>query len=156
MSTISVNEVKEFLKAWISEYERGTNAFFEHFEPTATIFGLTIPTRIDGIDEFKRGFEGALSSGKKRLSQILSPEIKLLGDAGAVVSYHNRVVVDGHSSNLRGTVVLNKGHDGIKIVHLHLSPLATVSAPAAARAPEDVSLLEERVATAAAAVGTPK
>jgi hypothetical protein len=74
----------------------------------------------------------------------------------AVVTYHNRVTLDNQSTNMRGTLVLVKNKDAIKIAHLHNSPLSSAGVSSTPRKAEDVTLLEERVATAAAAVGTPK
>jgi hypothetical protein len=74
-----------------------------------------------------------------------------------MVSYHNRVKVDRDIIHMRATVVLEKSDKGVKIVHLHNSPLTTVGAGAVSgAAPQAVTLLEERVATAIGAVGTPR
>jgi uncharacterized protein (TIGR02246 family) len=154
---IAQDEVKVFLKSFVAAYEKGDpKAFFEHFAEDASIFTVSSPTRIDGVEEFRRGFEKNLTDGTVRRSQILSPEIKIAGTS-AVVTYHNRIAVGDQTSNLRATLVLNKSGDRIEIVHQHNSPLASVGLPAS-RIPgvQDVTLLEERVATAAAAVGTPR
>lgn len=147
-------EASAFLKKWVSAYEAGDKSFFDYFAPDASFFTVSSPTRIDGTEEFRRGFEEQFL-GKKRRSQVLSPEIRVTGDA-AVVSYHNRISVGDSTANLRATIIVTKGRDGLKIAHLHNSPLASIGVPAPARSPESVTLLEERVATAAAAVGTPK
>lgn len=155
MPDLKEEEVSAFLKKWVASYESGDKSFFDSFAPDASFFSVSSPTRIDGVEEFRRGFEDQFL-GQKRRSQVLSPEIRIAGDA-AIVSYHNRVSVGGGTANLRATVVVVKGRDGaFKIAHLHNSPLASVGVPAAGRSPEAVTLLEERVATAAAAVGTPK
>jgi ketosteroid isomerase-like protein len=151
---LNEEEINAFLKKWVAAYEAGENAFFDFFAPNASFFSVSTPTRIDGVEEFRRGFEEQFL-GRKRRSQVLSPEIRIVGDT-AIVSYHNRISVGGSTTNLRATVVIVKGKDGPKIAHLHSSPLASAAVPVAARAPEAVTLLEERVATAAAAVGTPK
>ena len=154
MADLTEGEVNSFLQKWVSAYESGDKSFFDFFADDASYFSVSAPTRIDGTEEFRRGFEEQFL-GQKRRSQILSPEIRVAGDA-AIVSYHNRVSVGGSTANLRATIVVTKGRDGLKIAHLHNSPLASVGVPAPARTPESVTLLEERVATAAAAVGTPK
>jgi len=151
---IAEQDVRDFLKSWVAAYESGDKAFFDFFAPDASLFTLSVPTRIDGVEEFRRGFEENFEGGKRR-SQILSPEIRAVGD-GAVVSYHNRVSFGSQTSNMRATVVIVQQNSDLKIAHLHNSPLQAVGVLPAARRPEDVTLLEERVATAAAAVGTPK
>ncbi|MDI1284213.1 MAG: nuclear transport factor 2 family protein [Reyranella sp.] len=147
-------EVTAFLKKWVSAYETGDKSFFDFFTRDASFFSVSSPTRIDGLEEFRRGFEEQFL-GQKRRSQILSPEIRVAGDA-AIASYHNRVSVGGATANMRATVVVVRGQGGLQIAHLHNSPLASVGVPASGRSPDSVTLLEERVATAAAAVGTPK
>lgn len=159
-NNITQDEVKSFLKSYVAAYEKGdAEAFFNAFAEDASIFTVSAPTRIDGIEEYRRGFESQLTDGRTRRSQILSPEIKASGST-AVVSFHNRIAVGDQTVNLRATLVLNKGKAGIRIVHLHNSPLASVGLQGARVTagfqPQDVTLLEERVATAAAAVGTPR
>jgi ketosteroid isomerase-like protein len=153
---LNQSEVKEFLKRFVTSYESGGKGFFELFANDASVFSISVPTRIDGVEEFRRGFEDSLGAGQKRRAQILSPEIRIAGNT-AIVSYHNRVAVDSATTNMRATMVLAKdGKAGLKIIHLHNSPLVAAGVPPVARRPEDITLLEERVATAAAAVGTPK
>lgn len=155
-ANFTVEDVKAFLSKWSRAYDEGSPGFFESFAPDTSVFALSSPTRIDGLEEYKRGFEPYFAGGKRR-SQILSPEIKVSGDT-AVATFHNRVNIDNRISNLRTTVVLQQdGRGNAKIIHLHQSPLGAPPAVSAAGvSPDSVSLLEERVATAAAAVGTPK
>ena len=151
---LTENDVTTFLKKFVSTYENGDNSFFDLFATDVSVFSVSVPTRIDSAEEYRRGFEGQLQ-GRKRRAQILSPEIRVAGDM-AVVTYHNRVATDDQSTNMRSTLVLALVGADIKIVHLHNSPLSSAGVGSAPRRPEDVTLLEERVATAAAAVGTPK
>jgi ketosteroid isomerase-like protein len=156
--TLGKDEALTFLKKFQGDYEKGSEKFFDNFSQDATIFTVSSPTRIDGLEEYKRGFESHLTDGRKRRSQILSPHVRIHGDT-ASISYHNRVSIDGHTTNLQVTVSLAKEADGsLKIVHFHSSFLQhpSLTGFAKARNIEDITLLEERVATAAAAVGTPK
>ncbi|MCP3417883.1 nuclear transport factor 2 family protein [Bradyrhizobium brasilense] len=150
---LSEPDVTAFLKQFVSTYEKGDASFFKLFADDVSVFSISVPTRIDGAEEFKRGFDGQFKGTRR--SQILSPEIRIAGDM-AVVTYHNRVAFDSQSTNMRSTLVLQRLGNDIKIVHLHNSPLASPGVVTAPRGPADVTLLEERVATAAAAVGTPK
>ncbi|WP_164913437.1 nuclear transport factor 2 family protein [Sphingomonas sp. UV9] len=155
-SNLSTEDVKGFLTKWARAYDAGDETFFNAFAKDTSVFSVSAPTRIDGLEEYKRGFEDHFGKGNRR-SQILSPEIRIEGST-AVATFHNRVSIDGHVSNLRTTLVLSGDSGGdLKIVHLHQSPLSAVArvAPSGVGS-ESVSLLEERVATAAAAVGTPK
>lgn len=94
------------LAKWARAYDEGSEGFFDSFSKDASIFTISSPTRIDGLEEFKRGFEPYFGQGTRR-SQILSPEIKASGDT-AVATFHNRVNVDNRVTNLRTTVVLSR------------------------------------------------
>ena len=156
MATITKEEVQNFLKSVVEDYEKASPKFFDHFYPNATIFPVSQPTRVDGIAEYKKGFQLEATKGKPRRSQILSLDIQI-SDGSAVASYHNRVMVNDAVMNLRVTLMINKDAKGqLKILHMHCSPL---SAPVVSREHKDLSavtVLEERVATAAAMVGTPR
>jgi len=160
MFNITQDEVKSFLKSYVASYEKGdAKSFFDAFTDDASIFAVSTPTRIDGVEEFRHGFEPNLTDGRARRSQILSPEIKTFGPS-AIVTYHNRIAVADQTTNLRATLVLTKTEAGIRIVHMHNSPLSSVGLPdtrgAGRYGLQEATLLEERVATAAAAVGTPR
>lgn len=152
---ITQDEVLGFLREYVDAYERTSEEFFNFFTQDATFFTISSPTRIDGVEEFRRGFEPNYTG--RRRSQILSPEIRILGDT-AMVSFHNRITVEGRTTNLRASAVIVKDEaDNVKITHLHNSLLETPriwTGPGAA--PDAITVLEERVATAAAVVGTPK
>jgi hypothetical protein len=154
---ITEQEVKGFLANWLKDYDTNSPAFFDLFAPDASIFTISQPTRIDGRENFKSIFEPHLSG--KRRSQVLSPDIQIHGDV-ATISCHNRVSVDDRITNLRTSMTLTRDTAGnLQISHLHQSPLTTPTAglaTGAAAGPQAVTLLEERVATSAAAVGTPK
>ena len=150
-------EATALLKRWQAAYDAGDATFFDFFASDATFFTLSSVTRIDGLEEFRRGFEPLFGQGEKRRSQILSPDFQLPGDA-ALVTYHNRIFINGRVSNLRSSIVITRNPQGeLKITHLHNSPLQTAKVtPGPGSTPESIDLLEERVATAAATVGTPK
>jgi len=147
--------------AWFSEtiraYERGDEGFFDFFAPDVSVFAVSSPTRIDGIDVYKSGF-APYFVGTERVSQILSPEVRILGPDSALLTFHNRILVKGMATNIRGTVVIQRQNDGkLAFVHMHNSPLTQAVAPAVAPADlENITVLEERVAAASAMTGTPK
>ena len=147
--TITEEEVKAFLDRFAGLYEKADDGFFDLFASNATVFTVSAPTLIDGRDQFKKGFAPHFKKGGKRVSQILSPEIQILGDS-ALVTYHNRIQLDSKPIDLRSSLVLRRNEKGaLNVAHLHNSPLA-------GRSLEEFVVLEERVATAVAAVGTPK
>jgi len=75
-----------------------------------------------------------------------------------MIDFHNRILVQGISTNIRSTIVAARDPDGeLKCVHMHNSPLSqAVSPPLAATDLDKLTVLEERVASASAMTGTPK
>lgn len=146
--------VLEFLDEYREAYDRGDESVFGHYTHDASFFTVSSPTRIDSLEEFKRSL-GPSGVGSRR-TQFLAPEIRIHGDS-ALVTCHQRTVVDGEVTNVRATLslVVRGGH--VRVSHLHTSPLPLPTAPVGrARNVEEISILEERVATSAAQVGTPK
>ena len=155
---ISEEEVKTFLDRFVDLYEKGDKGFFDLFAPNATVFAISSPTRIEGRDQFQKGFAPHFDPKSKRVSQILSPDIQVFGDT-ALVSYHNRIQAGGTTHDLQGSLVLRRNQrGGLNVTHLHNSPQSTASSfsVGVGRSIEDFAILEERVATAISAVGTPK
>ncbi|RLV04347.1 hypothetical protein CTZ27_10260 [Streptomyces griseocarneus] len=152
---VTKESVQQLLAKYSSTYDSSDPAYFGLFAHDATFFVLSSPTRVDSREEFQRMF--SLPKGTARRSQLLSPEIRLLGDA-ALVSLHCHVVVDGVQQYTRETLVVTKdAHGELRISHLHISPQDMPGAPESpAKGAEEISVLEERTATAAATVGTPK
>jgi ketosteroid isomerase-like protein len=159
MNPLTEEEVVANMKRWQEAFEAGDPKFFDFFDDHVSLFTLSTPTRVDGREVYRRGFE-QFFLGTKRNSQILSPEVRLLGPDSAVMTFHNRILVRGISTNLRGTVVFIRDQTGqLKCVHMHNSPLAQPTAAQPVRSQrdlEDITLLEERVASASAMTGTPK
>lgn len=153
---LTQDSVLEFLNSYREAYERGDGAFFSFFTHDASFFTLSSPTRIDSREEFQRSFGPAFASGVSRRSQFMAPEVRVLGDA-VLVTCHNRVSVDDVTTNLRASFLIVRRGDELKIAHMHNSPLPLPAAPVAGvRELEEISVLEERVATTTAQVGTPK
>jgi ketosteroid isomerase-like protein len=156
VAEVTQDSVLGFLSDYREAYERGDESFFSFFTHDASFFTLSSPTRIDSREEFKRSFGPAFASGVSRRSQFMAPEVRVLGDS-ALVTCHNRISVDDVTTNLRATFLVVRRGDELKIAHLHNSPLPLPAAPVTGvREMETISILEERVATTTAQVGTPK
>jgi len=156
VAELTQDTVLKFLDDFRLAYESGEDRFFSFFASDASCFTISSPTRIDSREEFKRSFGPAFAGPVTRRSQFMAPEIRITGDS-ALVTCHNRITVDDVVTNLRATylIVLRGGH--LKIAHMHNSPLPLPVAPVTGpRDVEEITVLEERVATAAAQVGTPK
>lgn len=156
---LTEEEVLEWFGNALREYEAGNEGWFDQFSPDASFFTPSTPTRIDGRDVWREGF-APYFLGSERVSQILSPEIRLLGPDAVLLTFHNRVLVKGMASNVRGTVVIARNEEGqLQFVHMHNSPLTQTASASVHANPDDldkITVLEERVAAAAAMVGTPK
>jgi len=154
---LSEKEVLEWFGKTIKAYEKGDEGFFDFFARDTSLFTVSSPTRVDGLEVYKSGF-APYFVGFERVSQILSPEVRILGPDAALLTFHNRILVGGLANNIRGTVVIQRQGDGkLAFVHMHNSPLTQASAPAVGPADlESISVLEERVAAASAMTGTPK
>jgi len=154
---LTEDNVVQTMKSWQEAFESGDERFFDFFDKSVSLFTLSTPTRVDGRDVYRRGFENFFL-GQKRNSQILSPEVRLLGEDSAVMTFHNRILIKGISTNIRGTVVFVRDEKGdLKCVHMHNSPLTQPVAQGQLDAAiENITLLEERIASASAMTGTPK
>lgn len=154
---LTEQEVLDWFEQALRAYEAGDESFFDYFASDASLFTTSTPTRIDGREVWKGGF-AATFVGTERVSQILSPEVRLLGPDAALMTFHNRILVGGVAANLRGTVVISRDPDGtLQFVHLHNSPLSQAAVGVADPSGlEQITVLEERVAAASAMTGTPK
>ncbi|MFD3504224.1 nuclear transport factor 2 family protein [Streptomyces sp. NPDC058678] len=155
---LTEDAVLSFLDAYRDAYEKGEDRFFSYFTDDASFFTVSSPVRIDSREEFKRSFSPAFTSGMTRRSQFMAPEIRILGDY-ALVTCHNRISVGDQVTNLRATFLVVLRDGALKIAHLHNSAFPLPGVPAAAASAKDLeefTVLEERVASAAAQVGTPK
>lgn len=154
---LTEQDVLDWFTRTIRAYEAGDESFFDFFSPDASLFMVSTPTRIDGRDIWRDGFAPYFVN-HERVSQILSPEVRLLGPDSAFISFHNRILVKGVATNIRGTVIVTRDGGGeLQFVHMHNSPLTHAVAPAVHPADLDsITVLEERVAAASAMTGTPK
>jgi ketosteroid isomerase-like protein len=155
--SMSQEDVLDWFSGTVRAYESGDEGFFDYFARDVSVFNVSSPTRIDGIEVYKSGF-APYFLGTERVSQVLSPEVRILGPDSALISFHNRILVKGIASNIRGTVVIQRQEDGrLAFVHIHYSPLSQATAPILAPTDlENITVLEERVAAASAMTGTPK
>ena len=129
------------VEAMWAAYEAASPEFFDFFTENASLFSMSIPTRIRR-EAYRQYFTPHLGE-QRRASQILDPEVHLVGD-GAVVTYHNRIRVNYNSVDSRATLLLVPEGDRLKIAHLHMSPLASSSATETSDLVEDiVDLMEE-------------
>lgn len=128
-------EVHSLLEAWSRAYDEGSPAFFDFFTPDASIFSATHPTRLEGLDAYRRYFEPHLGA-QRRAIQVLDPEIRPVGES-ILVTHHSRIRTHYQSVDSRTTLLLVPTGEGLKIAHLHLSPLTVPGEPA------DPNLVEE-------------
>lgn len=154
---LTKDEALSFLKEFAASYESSSPKFFDNFKKDASFFVVSVPTRIDGVEQYRAGFEREFTGGKERRSQVMSPEVQLLGDeTAAAITFHNRIHVNDVTTNNRVSLIVEKRGGRLEVSHLHVSFLGAPEVVAGAAAAGNISILEERVATAIGAVGTPK
>jgi ketosteroid isomerase-like protein len=125
-------------------YEDAAPEFFDAFTEDASFFSPSSPLRIEGREEYRRLF-GPQLGAQPRATQVLHPQVRLLGGA-ALVTIHSRIRVNYSSVDQRITAVIVREGGRLKIAHLHMSPLV---APAGSEPGERVE--EITVVPAAAA-----
>lgn len=153
---LTQSEVLKFVKGFAADYAAGGSEYFDAFARDASFFAVSVPTRIDSLEEYKSGFQKNFAEGQNRRTQVLSPEVRILGDDAALVTFHNRIQVNDVTTNNRVTMVIQRDGGKLEVSHLHVSPLDTPHLRPSVDGGRQVSVLEERVATAIGAVGTPK
>lgn len=155
VAEVTHDRILDFLDGYRIAYETGDKSYFSFFASDASFFTISSATRIDSLEEFHRSFGPSLADGAARRCQFMAPEVRVMGNS-AVVTCHNRVSVQGDVINLRATFLLEMRRGNLKIVHMHVSPAPLPPQVPGQAGLEEVRLLEERVATAASTVGTPK
>lgn len=156
VATVTQEKVLQFLDDYRTAYEKGDESYFSYFNIDASLFTVSSPTRIDSREEYKRAFGPALTSGVTRRCQFMAPEIRILGDS-ALVTCHNRISVEDETISLRVTFVMVLRGSNLRIAHMHASPLPQPTVPGSTvHGIDEIDVLEERVATSASQIGTPK
>ncbi len=134
-----VQQVLDTIDGCWAAYEANSQEFFDFFTEDASIFSASLPTRLQGREAYRKVFGPQLGL-QKRASHIFDPEVRLLGD-GALASYHSRIRTKYNSLDSRITLLLVPDGEGLKIAHMHLSPLATPPATETSGLVEDIAEL---------------
>ncbi len=156
-TTVDTNDVDEFLDTLTNTYESDPEAYIALFRGDATFFLASSEGRIDGAREYRRLLDARDVSNYKRSMTIESPEIRTFSNV-ALATYQSRLTVDEKSVRTRVTLVLTPDDltGDLKVAHLHTSLLDDPEVTAMPPSIEKIAIIEERVATAIAATGTPK
>lgn len=117
------------VEALWAAWEAASPELFDFFTEDASVFASTGSTRLEGRKAYRRFF-GTLPRSPELAVQILHTEVRLVGE-GALVTSHNRIRMDYRSVDHRTTLLLVPDGEGLKVAHMHMSPL---SASAAAEA----------------------
>ena len=119
-------------------YEAGSPEFFDFFTADATVFSASHPLRLEGREAYRRYF-GPYLPEQRRATQVLHPEVRLVGE-GALVTFHSRVRVQHSSVDNRATLLLVPDGGRLKIAHMHMSPLNAPQGAGGAGLQEDVAV----------------
>jgi SnoaL-like protein len=135
------------VEALWAAYDADSPEFFALLTDDATVFSLSLTTRLDGREAYRRCCESE-PSPPRRATQLLHVDVRLVGD-GALVTCHQRIRINHGSVDARATLLLVPDGDLLKVAHLHLSPLA------ATQVDEAAGLVEEVIAVPAPQVQPP-
>jgi ketosteroid isomerase-like protein len=132
-------------------YANSDRRFFDYLRDDVRIYNLNSAEPMVGRAQFQKAFTDFRT---KRKVAVLHSEVQP-GDNQAILLQTLQVTVNGIASNVRQTVVWERGREGNwQMTHIHNAligqPVVTAGAPTTARA---VRVLNERIATVAAAVG---
>ena len=133
-----VSQALETIRAVWAAYETGSPEFFDFFTEDATVFSILHPLRLEGREAYRRYF-GSYFQEQRRATQVMYPEVRLVGE-GALVTYHSRVRVNHTSIDNRTTLLLLPEDGRLKIAHMHMSPLNAPQGSESAGLQEEVAV----------------
>lgn len=115
------------IEALWAAWEAASPELFDFFTDDASIFPSSGSTRLEGREAYRRFF-GVRPPSQELAVQVLHAEVRLVGE-GALVTSHNRIRMDYRCIDTRTTLLLVPDGEGLKVAHLHMSPLS--ASPAA-------------------------
>ena len=129
---IKMNQLKadvlEVIKEWNNSFSNNDpQTYFGYIHEDLTLFIASSPYRIDGKKDDREEFEWSLSKGRTKvhLFQELQPNVQILSENSAIVTYHNRGTYGPEGEEqvayLKETNVLVKENGKWKIIHIHVS-----------------------------------
>lgn len=142
------------IKDSLRTYNAGNSRFFDYFAKDARIYTVDDSTKpIVGRDAFRRSFGRTLESVKRR-AEVLTTDLQV-HDGQAIQAQTLQVASQGVTTHVRQTVVWNKDEEGNwQITHLHNAVIGQPVVDASLLNKGDpVRVINERIATVAAAVG---
>lgn len=145
-------ELKTAIDASLKAYASGDRKFFDYLADDVRVYGVTSAEPIIGRKEFEAAF-GSNFQKFKREVKVVTEDVQA-GPQEAILAQTLEITTEGVTSFVRQTVVWRNAAHAWKIVHIHnafvAQPIHTGATPNTAAA---LRVLNERIATAAAAVG---
>ncbi len=152
MATKADSKLQRAMRDSLNAYANGDKRFFDYLSDNVRVYSLNSAEPTIGRKAFESAFARTFKT--KRKVNVLNSDLQP-SEGRAVLSQTLEVSVEGIDSVVRQTVIWEQGSDGNwKMSHIHNAqvgqPIVTGRAP---RTAADVRVLNERIATVAAAVG---
>lgn len=153
-------DLQQAIEELNNNYIQSNPAYFDAFADNALILVIESSRPIIGGKEYRRNFEATLTSGHREMT-VLDAEGQLINNENAVVTQSLEIQSPGNpvSVIVRESLTLTKINGVWKIISFHAARLDTSlsvridSTTATPRLLDRVRVINERIATAASAVG---
>lgn len=151
MKTQSRDNLNSTLSKMDKAYASGSKSWFDFLDDEIIIYTNTSAVPFKGKKSYYDNFAKLLGSSKRKL-EILSRQIQEIGNV-FIVYQVVQVIQDGVMVNMKQSQVWAETKRGLKMNHLHSSVLGTPLAKVNSKKLSSINIINEKIATVAAAVG---
>ncbi|MFI7535867.1 nuclear transport factor 2 family protein [Streptosporangium sp. NPDC049376] len=134
----------------LEAYANGENRFFDYLTDDVRVFNLNDPQPMIG----RRQFEESFAEGFRlpREVRVISADLQPMKDS-AILSQTLEVRSEGVSAFIRQTVVWRQEGGEWRIGHVHNAMVGQPTTDELPQNPDQITVLREKIATVATAVG---
>lgn len=146
--------LEQAMDSSLRAYASGNKKFFDYIRDDARIYVLDSAEPIIGRKEFEAAF-GPSFVKRKRKVEVVNRDLQSSGNQ-AILSQTLQITTDNIDSFVRQTVIWERSADGAdwQMSHIHNALVGQpIVSGVALRSARDIRVLNERIATVAAAVG---
>lgn len=145
--------LKEAMDASLKAYAAGDRRFFDFLQDDVRVFNLNSVEPMVGRKRFESAF-GPNFANSKRKVKVINSDLQQTGEQAVLAQTLEIGTADGIAAFVRQTVIWSSVGGKWKMSHIHNAlvgqPIATAKLPASVKG---IQVLNERIATVAAAVG---
>jgi ketosteroid isomerase-like protein len=151
--TMADSQLERAMQESLKAYSSGDSKFFDFLTEDVRVFGIESSEPIIGREAFEEAFRPTFKRFKRKVD-IVKQDLQLSGDT-AVLSQTLQVTVDDVSSFVRQSVIWEKRAGGRdwRMSHIHNAQVGQAIPTKVPTTAKGVRVLNERIATVAAAVG---